>query len=68
MSWPTPEMTKSRTCQSQKMAESKTLVSFGVASYEHSHFRGGQFKTVVFLRILECIGCMEGMRGTEQNS
>ena len=42
LNWPSFEITKSRTCHYQQMAESTTLVSLRVASSEPSYFWGWQ--------------------------
>ena len=39
LSWPSPEMTKSRICHPKKMAESRTVVSLGVAGFGPKSFQ-----------------------------
>ena len=40
LNWPPPEMTKSRICHPKKMAESRTVVSLGVAGSGPKSFQG----------------------------
>ena len=71
--WPPSEMTESRTCHPQKMAESRTLVSLGVASCGLCHFLGdGKFWTLSFQRVASSGLCffsiLTGKLGGGKNS